>query len=1230
VQERPTRIAIVDGELRIESWAWTIADSPFLVQGRAALTGDQPLDARIDGTIDLRLLGAFLPGGSTGGIGEVSATVGGTVGAPVAEGVVQLRGAELMLADPQIGMSNVNGRVVLSRNRIEVTGVQGDVNGGSLSILGELEYQGLEVTGGTLSIESRGVALDVPEGMQTEIDAALAVAFGGRIQVSGRVDVVRGAYREPLSLAAGLAAATRDSAAAAPVGAATLLDAIDLNIAVSSAGDLIVDNNYGRMDIGLDVRLVGTAAQPGIVGRANIREGGTLFLGGRSYLIERGVIDFTDPRAIVPDLDLAARTRLRGPDESGAGIEYDIRVEIVGTPETLDATLSSEPARSQADIVSLLATGRLADQAGGIGGGAATEQAIALLSGEALGFAAQAIGVDSIRLERDPALDPFAADPAIAAEVDPAQRLTVSRRLADVEVMLSQNLRETGLLTWIVAYSPIRAVEVRTVSRDDRSRSYELRHDLALGSPPGPIVRAATQEPRVADVRLTGDIRYPAEVVRQLLRVGTGDRFDFYRWQEDRDRLRRFYLDRGHLDVRVAARRSDVPGEFGRDAVVLEYDVAAGPMARLEIEGYTLPNQVLDDLERVWQDTIVEVALVDGLAEAVRQHLAGEGYLRSDVDVRRLPSAEGERAVQIAIVPGPRFRARRIEAVGNRIFTTDQIVSMADGLGIDAWLTPRLLAEDIALAYRQSGYLAAAVTAGPVQFSGDEALLPVEITEGEPFAVSRVLVSGIEARSEAAVRDELGISPGSLYTPAAVQAARTAVNRAYDKDGFNTMTSRLDVERDLDTATVEVRLTIDEGPRQVLESVRVIGARDVRPHVVEDALNLEEGEAADLESWYAGRRRLFRTGLFQRVDVEAVPVENAATPGVEPVRAEVTLVRRAPWRVRYGVDVTDESAPLADEGRVFGGGVSANIERFGLIGRPGTLGVGLRFNNDQRIARGFISLPSLFGLPIESRLFASRTRDLIQGENVLSAIEDRTAFTAEQRLPLADLEVAFGYQIERNHAFDPSANPDDPFALDTRVQAARLTGTIVFDTRSDAFEPARGFFHSSAFEYAPEILGSDVRFAKYSLQQFLFAELAPGLVSASAVRLGIGRGFGGQRLPVFEQFLAGGATTVRGYPADALGGYDFFGDPIGGDAVLVLNQELRFPIFSWLGGVAFVDAGEVFETAGDVLSVGTLDVGAGAGVRFRTPVGLFRLDVATPVPARDRSFKWYFAFGHPF
>jgi hypothetical protein len=60
--------------------------------------------------------------------------------------------------------------------------------------------------------------------------------------------------------------------------------------------------------------------------------------------------------------------------------------------------------------------------------------------------------------------------------------------------------------------------------------------------------------------------------------------------------------------------------------------------------------------------------------------------------------------------------------------------------------------------------------------------------------------------------------------------------------------------------------------------------------------------------------------------------------------------------------------------------------------------------------------------------------------------------------------VAFGYQIERNHAFDPSANPDDPFALDTRVQAARLTGTIVFDTRSDAFEPARGFFHSSAFE----------------------------------------------------------------------------------------------------------------------------------------------------------------------
>jgi outer membrane translocation and assembly module TamA len=81
--------------------------------------------------------------------------------------------------------------------------------------------------------------------------------------------------------------------------------------------------------------------------------------------------------------------------------------------------------------------------------------------------------------------------------------------------------------------------------------------------------------------------------------------------------------------------------------------------------------------------------------------------------------------------------------------------------------------------------------------------------------------------------------------------------------------------------------------------------------------------------------------------------------------------------------------------------------------------------------------------------------------------------------------------------------------------------------------------------------------------------------------------------------------------------------------VIVLNQEVRFPIFRWVSGAGFVDAGEVFDTPSD-MSLRRLDVGLGGGLRLSTPVGLFRLDLATPAPRQERPLLWYFAFGHTF
>ena len=96
-----------------------------------------------------------------------------------------------------------------------------------------------------------------------------------------------------------------------------------------------------------------------------------------------------------------------------------------------------------------------------------------------------------------------------------------------------------------------------------------------------------------------------------------------------------------------------------------------------------------------------------------------------------------------------------------------------------------------------------------------------------------------------------------------------------------------------------------------------------------------------------------------------------------------------------------------------------------------------------------------------------------------------------------------------------------------------------------------------------------------------------------------------------DRFFAGGGNSVRGYAEDAISPTDFFGIIVGGNALIVLNQEVRFPMFKYVRGVGFIDAGRAFETVGQ-MSLKKLAVGTGIGFRVDTPVVLLRFDMGVP------------------
>ena len=94
----------------------------------------------------------------------------------------------------------------------------------------------------------------------------------------------------------------------------------------------------------------------------------------------------------------------------------------------------------------------------------------------------------------------------IATETDPSTRLTLSKRLRpDVELILSQSLRESGGLSAIISYKPRRNIELRAVSRDNLDRSVALRHEITFGGGVhAAAASAAANQPRMSTVTISG------------------------------------------------------------------------------------------------------------------------------------------------------------------------------------------------------------------------------------------------------------------------------------------------------------------------------------------------------------------------------------------------------------------------------------------------------------------------------------------------------------------------------------------------------------------------------------------------------------------------------------------------------------------------------------------------------------------------------------------------------
>lgn len=1236
-QRVPTRIVVRDGFARVDAWDWVGQGATLAVRGQVRLE-DRQAAILANGVVDLRMLTPFVraAGMTTAGRIEPRLSITGTLDSPRIDGDLTVSDGEIRLAEPRTLVSDLNVRTVLTRTSARITSLTGTVNGGILTGSGGLDYGAEGGVEAQLSTSVRGMAMEFPDGLRSEVDADLDLGIDllrstGRL--SGAVTVVRSTYREPLAVVTGLLAGMRAGRLAASAGApdavsSRLLEALVLDVRLLTEEDVSVDNNYGRVQLGADLRVIGTAAAPALAGRADLREGGQLFVGRNVYTINVGTIDFANPLTIEPILNVEAATRAGG---------EDVEVTISGTAENPSVALrsSSSPDLGQAEVASLLLTGRRLEELAPGDAAFVGTQVLGNFSAEVLGFASRAVGLDTLRLG-GPDAGARRRDPtAVATELDPTTRLTFGKSLGpDVDLTFSQSLRDGDAQTWIVEYLPARGLDLRLVSDDNDLKSYGFRHDVAFGGPGRPT-RAPTlsrqaQNARVAAARLSGEAVLPESRLRDVLRLGQGDRFAFADWQADRDRLEEVYHRAGFLTAHVTANRSDGP-----DGATLDYQVVAGPETRILVTGIDVSPGLRSRIETAWVQAVFDDFLVDEALQIVRAELARDRYLQPAVDVRVIEEGN-RRSLSIVVVRGSRTARTvvRVEGADESLASDISTRLMARGLVDAAVSNPAAVVRDVTEYLHLTGHLRARVTAGAPLFEAEESVVPVSVDAGPAFSMAHVAFDGAERIADDVLRGAVALTEGAPYDAAAADAARDRLVALYRREGFPAVAATVQPVIRTDTPVVDVTFVVAEGPRQILGEVVVTGNRAIDADVIVRALGLSIDAPLRAEDLLRARTRIFDTGLFRRLDVASEPASPERESGlagdgrVAPVRLRITVEEWPALRLRYGVQVAEEHPEASIAGRELVPGLSADVTRRTLFGRAIAAGGVVQLQRRERLGRVFLNTGTLFGLAIGSSLIAERSREEFKE---VTLVTDRSRVTWEQRARVTgDLSLSYAYTFERNHTFDTKTVDPGSLAFDISINIARVNGAAAWDTRDDPVDTTRGSLGSFSLEYAPEAVGSDIRFVRQVAQAYHFRPWRR-VIFASAVRLGMAVPLGEQELIPSERFFAGGARTVRGVAEGGLGGRDYLGDPAGGRMLAVLNQEVRLPIYRWLRGVGFVDAGNVFARPRDA-SLRDLVGSIGFGLRLASPFALLRADYGRPIwgaPAWS-SGQWTFGIGHAF
>ena len=464
------------------------------------------------------------------------------------------------------------------------------------------------------------------------------------------------------------------------------------------------------------------------------------------------------------------------------------------------------------------------------------------------------------------------------------------------------------------------------------------------------------------------------------------------------------------------------------------------------------------------------------------------------------------------------------------------------------------------------------------------------IQEGQQTRVASLTIDGNQQLSQDELLGVVGSSKGQPYSEFNVSSDRDNILATYYDQGFSEARFTADVEK-LPPAgpkagpTVRLTYHITEGPQVLVAKVLLSGYEHTRPGVISRQVGIKAGEPLSEGTVVETQRKLYNLGIFSRVSIAPQNPE-----GEDEKKTVVVMVDEARrYTIAYGLGFEAQrlgsSTSATSQSLSFAPRVTLELTKANLTGRADSLSFKARVSTIQGRALLTYIAPNYFASPnfsLQLSTYYETSRDV---QTFDSRRAEASAGLAQKLSSSSSVLYRYVYRHVVASNLRIAVEEIPLFSQNTEV--SEFDVNWVRDRRNSVSDPSRGDFENVDVSMAMKPIGSSANFIRVYLQNSTYTPIGRRLVFARSTRFGIQTPYGNSLstdIPLPERFFAGGGTSLRGFGLNQAGPRDSVtGFPIGGQAELIFNQDLRFPmhlplIGDRLGGAVFYDAGNVFPS----------------------------------------------------